>query len=169
MNAVSLFNFFLFILSYAKFSRDFCLFWQSKHHLNTVSQNQRNSSQLISAVNGLLKMGNSRCTEEPQQQTTWLREWNNSLASSAGTQSAGGGMSAPALELQYYWESLHIHNLKYSQLLKKKKTFVTLASWQPHSSLVSWYFRQVWELDGLLSNGIWWATEKCYPKSSKTA
>lgn len=150
MNAVSLFNFFLFILSYAKFSRDFCLFWQSKHHLNTVSQNQRNSSQLISAVNGLLKMGNSRCTEEPQQQTTWLREWNNSLASSAGTQSAGGGMSAPALELQYYWESLHIHNLKYSQLLKKKKKKLLSPrlhgkSKAPHTSLVSWYFRQVCE------------------------
>lgn len=39
------------------------------------------------------------------------------IADSAATQSMG--MSAPALVLQYQWESLHIHNLKYSQLLVK--------------------------------------------------
>lgn len=91
MNAVSLSRYFLFILSYAKFSRGFfCLFWQSKYHLNTVSQNQSNYSKLIiSAVNSRLKMGNSRCIEEPQQPTTGVREGDNSLTGSAGKQSGG--------------------------------------------------------------------------------
>lgn len=59
------------------------------------------SWQLISAVNSILKLGNSPWNWEPQQKKPVQgNEQDNSLDNSAAAQS-GGGMSAPAPVLQY--------------------------------------------------------------------
>lgn len=115
-------------------------------------------------------MGSSPRTEEPQQWTTWVREQDNSLASSAGTPSVGG--CQPLLWSFNTNESHCIFIISNTvSFLKKKLLSLQLhgKSKALHFSFVSWHFRQVWELDWLFRNAIWWATEKCYPRSSKAA